>query len=77
MADLRKREAADPRTNEQRYYDALKSIARKYQKPKQLRQTAESVGLTYEEHLEMAYENVQGIADAAIRGRRRPRGIAR
>jgi len=60
-------------SRERQYYDALKVIARKYQTPEQLRRSAHSVGLTPEEHIEMAYENIQGVAERAIRGRRRPK----
>lgn len=60
--------------NEQRYFDALKAITRKYQTPDQLRRSASKIGLTPEEHIEMAYENIQALAAAAIRGKRRPKG---
>lgn len=63
----------DERTDVQRYYDALESIARKFQTPEQLRRSAKHIGLTPDEHIEMAYENIQGVAKAAIRGKRRPR----
>lgn len=62
-------------TNEQRYYDALRRIARDYMKPDQLKRSAERLyGLPSEEALEMAYENVLADAEIAIRGRRRPGG---
>ena len=60
-------------SNEGTYYDVLNRIVRMYQTPAQLRRNAErQYGLTYEEALEMAYENIQAEASAAIRGRRRP-----
>lgn len=60
--------------HERAYYDALKLIARDYQTPAQLRRHSEKdYGLSYEEALEMAYENIQSLAQAVIHGRRRPR----
>jgi hypothetical protein len=59
-------------SKEQRYYDALKKIAREYMTPAQLYRTAKSVGLEPHEHLEMAYENIKGEAERAIYCRRRP-----
>lgn len=65
---------ADPTSNEQRYFDALKRIARDYQNVDQLRRSAErSYGLSYEEVLEMAYENIQHEASITIKGKRRPK----
>lgn len=63
----------DDRTNEQRYYDALKTIAKKYQTTDQLRRKAGQFGCSHIEELEMAYENLQGTAAQAIFGRRRPK----
>jgi hypothetical protein len=59
-------------TNEQRYYDALKRIARYYQTSEQIRRKAGQYGLDHLEELEMIYENVQQDAKNAIKGRRRP-----
>jgi len=57
----------------QRMYDALRTIARDYQTPDQLRRTAESgYGLEPGEALEYAYENIQQLAKCAIHGMRRP-----
>lgn len=57
---------------EQRYYDALKRIAR-YDSPEKLRRSGETdYGLEPEEVIEMAYENVIEEAKAAIKGQRRP-----
>lgn len=61
-------------SNEQRYYDALKRIAKDYMTPAQIaRDAAKSFGaLSAREYLEMAYENIQEEAKRAIKGRRRP-----
>ena len=59
--------------NEQRYWDALKRIA-SYQSPEKLRRDAErQYGLTADEAIEMAYENVIADAKNAILNRRRPK----
>lgn len=50
-------------------YAALERIAKGYQTPAQLRKNCkEEWGLGYEESLEMAYENLQAEAKAAIKG---------
>lgn len=59
-------------SNEQRYFDALKRIARGYQTSDQLRRSAGQYGLSHTEELEMAYENIQQEAKRAIHGKRRP-----
>jgi hypothetical protein len=62
-------------SNEQRYYDTLKRIAKSYMTPDQIRRDADRGNLctdSYEEFLEMAYENIQGEARIAIKGKRRP-----
>lgn len=64
---------SDYRTEAQRYYDALKVIARNYQTAEQLRRRAGQYGLNFEEEIAMAYENVQGAAEGAVHGRRRPK----
>lgn len=59
-------------SNELRYYDALKRITC-YMSPDQLRRQAEKkYGLSFEEALKYAYENVLNDARLAIKGRRRP-----
>jgi hypothetical protein len=58
-------------SNEQRYFDALKRIAR-YMTPNQIRRDADNMGLDYVEYLEMTYENVQSEAKSATKGKRRP-----
>jgi len=63
---------SDIRSNEQRYYDALTTIARKYQTTDQLRRRAGQYGLSHLEELEMAYENIQALANEAIKRKRRP-----
>lgn len=65
---------ADKQSNEQRYYDILKHIARNYQTPDQLRRNSEKeYGLDAEEAIEYAYENVIFDAQRAIKGKRRPK----
>jgi hypothetical protein len=59
-------------TNEQRYYDVLKRIARDYRSSKSLLSKGDC-GLSGEEALEYAYDNIQGDAAYAIQGRRRPK----
>jgi hypothetical protein len=55
---------------EARFRFALLRIT-KYMRPEQLRRAAEKqYGLSYEESLEMAYENLQGEARAALKGYR-------
>lgn len=63
-------------SNEAKYYDALKAIAREYQTADQLRRRAGQYGLDHVEELEMAYENIQAVAERAIKGKRRPRAVA-
>lgn len=54
-----------------RLYDTLKRIARDYEKPERLRRRAErDWGVSGEEALEMAYENIQQEAENAIKGLR-------
>lgn len=59
---------------QQRLYDALKTIGRKYMTPAQIARDAERTmgGLDRLEYLEMAYENIQELAKLAIKGVRRP-----
>lgn len=63
---------AEKQANEQRYYDALKRIT-KYMSPQQIYRDSHNVGLDESEYLEMSYENIQGEAKNAIRGKRRPK----
>lgn len=52
-----------------RMYNALKTIAKDYQTPEQLRKKSEKqYGLDYEEALEMSYENIQTLAKSVIKG---------
>lgn len=60
-------------TNEQRYYDTLRRIAREYQTAARILKGPSLVGLDEVEELEMAYENIQAEAAAAIKGKRRPK----
>ena len=62
-------------SSELRYYNALKRIT-KYQTVEQLRKRAEKDwGCSFEEALEMAYDNLQGEAKQAIQGKRKPKGM--
>ncbi len=65
---------SDGPSNEQRYYDALKRIAKGYQSAEQVQRRAwKDWGLDSPgEALEMAYENIQAEAARAIKGKRRP-----
>lgn len=59
--------------HEARFHAALKEIA-SYMTTAQLRRESERrYGLSYEEGLEMAYENVVGTAKHALKGYRKPR----
>ena len=58
-------------SNEARYYEALRTI--KSDRLPWLRKNSEKdYSLTYEEALEMAYENLRTVAANAIKGRRPP-----
>jgi len=59
--------------NEQLYYDALKRIAKGFQTSDQLRKHAGQYGCDHLDELEMSYENIQQVAKAAIKGKRRPK----
>ena len=61
---------------ESRFETALRRIAA-YDSTSRLRRQSEHVwGVGFEEAIEMAYENIQEEARAALRGYRRPRKIA-
>jgi hypothetical protein len=60
-------------SNEQRYYDALKLITQYGQPDRLRRQSEREYGLSYEQALEFAYENVISEARFALGKRRRPR----
>lgn len=63
------------RDDAREYYLALKRIA-KYESPEWLRRNSERrYDLSYEEALEMAYDNIRAEAQSAIRGKRAPRAI--
>lgn len=62
--------------HQQRMYDTLRRIARDYQKAEKLLAKGE-FGLSGEETLEAAYDNIQAEAAAAIRGLRRPIALTR
>lgn len=59
-------------SKEQRYYDALYVIAKRYQTSDKLRKQAGQYGCDHVEELEMAYENMQQIAKDAIKRQKRP-----
>lgn len=76
MPELRRKNGAGMSDNEARYYDALKRITL-YDTPSRLGKHADREwGLTFNEALEMAYENIQNEARLAIKGRRRPESLA-
>lgn len=59
---------------ERKLYDALKRIARQYESATRLRKGAERhYGISGDEAIEMAYENIQQEARSALRGVRLPR----
>lgn len=58
-----------------RMHRTLERIAKQYQTPAQLQRASEKKwGIEYCEALEMAYENIQTEAKAAIKGVRLPKG---
>lgn len=64
---------SDPHANERRYFDALRQITA-YDSPERIERTAErDWGLEPHEALQMAYDNIQGEARAALHGKRRPK----
>ena len=64
----------DPVSNERRYFDVLRRIAKDYQTTTQMRRNCErEYGLPFEEVLEMAYDNLQAEAAGAIKGKRAPK----
>jgi hypothetical protein len=61
-------------SDEQRYYDVLKTIAKEFMSSDELRRKGpKEYGLPFEECLEMAYDNIQQRAKNAIAGKRRPK----
>ncbi len=59
-------------SNEQLYYDVLARISRDYRSAESLLKRGDC-GLDGVEALEMAYDNIQASARAAIKGKRRPK----
>ena len=56
------------------YFDTLRRIARDYLTVEQIKRDAErKYGISYQEALELAYENMQLDAADVIKGKRRPR----
>jgi hypothetical protein len=65
--------STNQRRNELQYFDALKRIT-KYQSVEKLRRDSEKDwGLSFEEALEYAYENVIAEAHREVKGKRRPK----
>ncbi len=63
----------EKQSNEQLYFDALHKV-RKFQTSEWLKRNAEKqYGLSYEEALEMAYDNIRVIAEVMLMGKRRPK----
>ena len=63
-----------PLGKQQEMFDALRKIAREYMTPEELRRSADKdYGVSYEEALEMAYENIQLLARNVTHGMRRPK----
>lgn len=65
-------------SHEQEYFDTLKRIARDYRKADWFMRDGganaiATYGVSGEEGLQMAYENIQAEAAAAIKGRKRPK----
>ena len=61
------------RSHEQEYFDALRQIAHDFHPPEWFEKNAErAYGVSPDEALQMAYENMQRTAANAIRWRRRP-----
>jgi len=67
----------EKQSNEQRYFDALSKIARKYENSEKLLRLDEDsddgYGISGIETIEYAYDNIQGEAERAIHGKRRPK----
>ena len=60
------------KTNFNRMLGTLKTIAKGYQTPDQLRKNSErDFGCDFDEAIEMSYENIQQAAKVCIRGIRR------
>lgn len=57
---------------ERRLYKALKTIAKDFLTPDQIRLSYD-IGLDKEEEIQAAYENIQEVARAAIKGVRLPK----
>lgn len=62
----------DPRTNEQRYFDALKEIATAYDTDRLRKNAEKRYGLSGDEAIEYAHDNLREVAIMAIHGKRRP-----
>jgi hypothetical protein len=59
---------------QQRIFDALRTITKDYQTSDQIRRTSiKNYGLECHEALEMAYDNLQAVAKHAIKRIKRPK----
>jgi hypothetical protein len=64
----------NPRQRYLQLYTALQKIAKEFLTAEELHRRSEKLyGLPYHEALEMAYDNMQNTAKAALRGIRRPK----
>lgn len=64
-------------SNERLYYATLRKIAKDYMSSERILRDGEKLyGVSGEEALQMAYDNIQVEAAAAIRGRRPPKAAA-
>lgn len=73
MTTVTNTEPTDIPSREQRLFDVLRRISQ-YESPERLRRNADKdYGLSGEEAIEMAYENVIAEAKRAIHGQRRPK----
>lgn len=61
---------------QQRIFDALQTIAKNYRSSEKILSKPD-FGLDGPECLEMAYDNIQALAKAAIKGVRRSTGVTR
>lgn len=60
-------------TQEQKYFDCLRAISKSDSLAFLEKNSEKIYGVSYHEALEMAYENLQGIAGNVIHDKRRPK----
>ncbi len=73
FADEIKKWMEETLTTEMYLRNVLTRIAKHYMTTKQLEKHAAKFGLSYEEHLEMAYENIQADAKFALQRTAKPK----